>query len=168
MLDVYGVDKQSTVTVKGVHYSVPDNLVGQTIPVKLYSEKIVACDNTGKAVATHERSYRTGDYVVDINHYLNTLMKKTGALEHSEAFHQMPRAMQELFRVHFQANGKDFLKLLQYARDKGIGYEEILSAATEARKRGLKRLTSDHIRTALAAANATDADSPAPCTWPGC
>lgn len=156
-VDVYTVDKQSTVTVKGVHYSVPDNLVSQAIPVKLYSEKIVACDSSGKAVAKHERSYRAGDYVVDINHYLNTLMKKTGALEHSEAFHQLPRAMQDLFRVHFMSNGKDFLRLLQYARDNGLGYEEILSAAAEARKRGLKRLTSDHIRTALSTMNAEDA-----------
>ena len=84
-------------------------------------------------------------------------MKKTGALEHSEAFHQLPRAMQDLFRVHFMSNGKDFLRLLQYARDNGLGYEEILSAAAEARKRGLKRLTSDHIRTALSTMNAEDA-----------
>ena len=157
-VEAYSVDKQSTVTVKGVHYSVPDNLVGQTIPVKLYSEKIVACDNTGKAVAKHERSYKSGEYVLDINHYLNTLIKKTGALEHAEAFHQLPHAMQELFRVHFRSNGKDFLRLLQYSRDNGVGYEEILSAATEARKRGLKRLTSDHIITALATANANNDD----------
>jgi len=157
-VDAYLVDKQSTVTVKGVHYSVPDHLVGQTIPVKLYSEKIVACESSGKAVAKHERSYRTGDYVLDINHYLNTLMKKTGALEHAEAFHQLPYAMKELFRVHFQSNGKDFLRLLQYARDHAVGYEEILSAAAVARKRGLKRLTSDHIRAALSAMNAGDAD----------
>lgn len=157
-VDAYLVDKQSTVTVKGVHYSVPDHLVGQTIPVKLYSEKIVACESSGKAVAKHERSYRTGDYVLDINHYLNTLMKKTGALEHAEAFHQLPYAMKELFRVHFQSNGKDFLRLLQYARDHAVGYEEILAAAAVARKRGLKRLTSDHIRAALSAMNAGDAD----------
>jgi len=32
------VDKQSTICVKGCHYSVPDSLVGQTVTVQLYSE----------------------------------------------------------------------------------------------------------------------------------
>ena len=155
-VESYLVDKQSTVTVKGVHYSVPEEYAGQSLPVKLYSEKIVVCNNSGKAIATHERSYASGEYVIDINHYLNTLMKKTGALESSEALHQMPGGMRDLYRVHFRNDGRDFLKLLKYARDNGIGYEEILAAAGEARRRGLKKLTSDHIRAALAAMTAGD------------
>ncbi len=146
---MYTVDKQSTVSVKGVHYSVPDSLVRDTIPVKLYSEKVVICDPQGRAVAQHERSYKSVDWVLNINHYLNTLLKKTAALEHAEAFHQMPKAMQDLFRVHFKDNGKDFIKLLKYSLENGLNYQDILDGAAEARRRGLRRLTSDHIKAAI-------------------
>ena len=37
----YIVDKWSTVSMKNVHYSVPDSLVGEKVHVKVYSEKIV-------------------------------------------------------------------------------------------------------------------------------
>ena len=156
-VEMYVVDKQSTVSVKGVHYSVPDRFVGETIPVKLYSEKVVVCDPQGKAVASHERSYKAVDWVLDINHYLNTLMKKTAALEHAEAFHQMPKAMRDLFRAHFRDNGKDFIKLLKYAQENGLSYQDILDGASEAKKRGLRKLTSDHIKAALSAMKNPDA-----------
>ena len=39
------VDKQSTISVKGCHYSVPDHLAGQNVIVQLYSEKIRVYDN---------------------------------------------------------------------------------------------------------------------------
>ncbi len=37
----YIVDKWSTISMKNVHYSVPDSLVGEKVHVKVYSEKIV-------------------------------------------------------------------------------------------------------------------------------
>ena len=35
----YIVDKWSTISMKNVHYSVPDSLVGEKVHVKVYSEK---------------------------------------------------------------------------------------------------------------------------------
>ena len=49
------VDKQSTISVKGCHYSVPDHLTGQTVIVQLYSEKIRVYDN-----AHRHRTWRQG------------------------------------------------------------------------------------------------------------
>ncbi len=77
----YKVDKQSTICIKNNHYSVPENLVGTSVLVKMYSEKIVIYDNAHKKVTSHERSYKTNRWVIDINHYVETLMKKTRALE---------------------------------------------------------------------------------------
>lgn len=37
----YHVDKYGTIVVRGIHYSVPDNLVGKTVIVFIYSNKIV-------------------------------------------------------------------------------------------------------------------------------
>ena len=104
-------------------YSVPDHLVGTTVIVQLYSEKVRVYDADHKKMAEHERSYSHGSWTFDINHYINTLMKKPGALKGSVALRQMPEKMQELFRVHFAENGKDFLKLLKYCRDNKYDYK---------------------------------------------
>ena len=45
----YVVDKWATVSMKNVHYSVPDSLVGEKVHVKVYSEKIVILYGKEKA-----------------------------------------------------------------------------------------------------------------------
>lgn len=143
------VDKQSTISVKGSHYSVPDHLVGTTVIVQLYSEKVRVYDADHKKMAEHERSYSHGSWTFDINHYINTLMKKPGALKGSVALRQMPEKMQELFRVHFAGNGKDFLKLLKYCRGNNYDYKDILDAVKKIRMRGARHINFDQIKVAL-------------------
>lgn len=89
-------------------------------------------------------------------HYINTLLKKTAALEHSEALYQMPKKMQDIFRKHFKDNGKDFLQLLKYARENQFSYEDIVTAAEEVVSRGAKRLSSDLLKVALETNRAHD------------
>lgn len=143
------VDKQSTISVKNCHYSVPDYLVGQNVMVQLYSEKIRIYDAEHKKVAEHERSYDYGAWIFDINHYIGTLMKKPGALKGSLALRQMPEKMQDLFRVHFADNGKDFLKLLKYCRDNNYDYKDVLEAVKAIRMRGARCINYDQIKVAL-------------------
>ena len=143
------VDKQSTISVKGCHYSVPDHLVGETVVVQLYSEKLRIYDSSHKKMAEHERSYSAGSWTFDINHYLNTLTKKPGALKGSMALRQMPEKMQELFRVHFAEDGKDFLRLLKYCRDKKYDYKDILDAVKKIRMRGARHINFGQIKVAL-------------------
>ena len=143
------VDKQSTISIKGSHYSVPDHLVGTTVIVQLYSEKVRVYDANHKKMAEHERSYSRGSWTFDINHYISTLMKKPGALKGSVALRQMPEKMQELFRVHFVENGKDFLKLLKYCRDNEYDYKDILDAVRKIRMRGARHINFDQIKVAL-------------------
>ena len=143
------VDKQSTISVKGCHYSVPDHLAGQDVIVQLFSEKIRVYDNSHKRVAEHERSYSTGSWTFDINHYINTLMRKPGAVKGSVALRQMPKKMQELFRVHFADNGRDFLRLLKFCKEHGHGYDDILDAVKRIRMRGARHINYDQIKVAL-------------------
>ena len=154
----YKVDKQSTISIKSNHYSVPDTLAGQSVTVQMYSEKVVIYDKDHKKVAVHERSYNTNDWIVDINHYINTLMKKTSAIAYSEAFHQMPNSMQQIYHKYFKDNGKEFLMLVRYVRDNSIAYEEVIKAADMLRGRGLKRFTADHMKVALQTLAAHDED----------
>ena len=44
----YIVDKWSTISMKNVHYSVPDSLVGEKVHVKVYSEKSSSCTGRRK------------------------------------------------------------------------------------------------------------------------
>jgi hypothetical protein len=148
-LSEYKVDKQSTICIKTNHYSVPDDLVGETVIVRMYSEKIVIHDKTHKKVAQHIRSYGSNEWIVDINHYISTLMKKTSAIEYSEPFHQMPMSMQVIYHKFFKNNGKEFLKLVKYVRDNDIAYEEVVDAASLIRSNGVKTFTADHFKVAL-------------------
>ena len=70
--------------------------------------------------------------------------------------HQMPPKMQELFRVHFADNGRDFLRLLKYCRENGRDYNDILAAVKRIRMRGARRVNADQIRVALE----TNGDTP--------
>lgn len=117
--------------------------------MQLYSEKIRVYDSAHKKVAEHERSYSSGSWTFDINHYINTLMKKPGALKGSVALRQMPEKKRELFRVHFEDSGKDFLKLLKYCRENSYDYKDILDAVRKIRMRGARHINFDQIKVAL-------------------
>lgn len=143
------VDKQSTIWVKNNHYSVPDHLVGKQVFVQLYSEKIVVKDNDRQTVATHERSYSRNEWVIDINHYITTLLKKPGAIENSLAMRQMPIRMQELYRVHFRDNGREFIRLLKHCQEYSYTYDDIMHAVSSIRQRGARHINYDQIKVAL-------------------
>lgn len=53
----YKVDKQSAIYIKTNHYSVPDNLAGESVVARVYGEKTVILDMSHKIVAQHIRSY---------------------------------------------------------------------------------------------------------------
>lgn len=150
------VDKQSTIWVKNNHYSVPDHLVSKRVFVQLYSEKIVVKDANQQKVATHERNYGRNAWVIDINHYINTLLKKPGAIDSSLAMRRMPEKMQELYRVHFRDNGREFIRLLKYTNENGYTYNDILETVSTIRKRGARHLNYDQIRACLEAKNAME------------
>lgn len=148
-LSEYKADKQATICIKNNHYSVPETLAGKSVIAQLHSEKIVIFDDGHKKVATHIRSYGTNEWIIDINHYIQTLMRKTAAIPHSEAFLQMPRQMQDIFHRHFKDNGKEFLTLVKHVRDHDIPYDIVVQATNLLRRRGLKNYTADHIKVAI-------------------
>ena len=74
-MEDYKVDKWSTICMKNIHYSVPDTLVGKTVSVKIYSEKVVIFHGQVK-VAAHERVYGVADWKIQLEHYARTLLRK--------------------------------------------------------------------------------------------
>ena len=142
----YKVDKWSTICMNCSHYSVPDTLVGKIVTVKMYSEKIVILYNNDK-VAVHERIYsREKGWSIKLEHYLNTLLRKPGALNTSLALKQMPKQIQALFNKHFTDKARDFVFLLQYARENNFSDNDITEAYASLKARGLRSISADQIK----------------------
>lgn len=153
----YAVGKWSTVCVKGNHYSVPDRLVGQRVIVKLYSDWLVMVKDRQK-VAVHERLSNQGNWALQLEHYLTTLLRKSGVLAGSVALLQVPHLVRQLFDTHFSRKHREFLKLLQYAREHGCLFRDITVAATPSAARDLIPGQSSQIEQ-LASDATNDTDS---------
>lgn len=147
-VDTYKVDKWSTICMKASHYSVPDTLVGKLVDVKIYSEKLVILYNNQK-VAVHERIYHPTAWSVKLEHYLNTLLRKPGAVYGSLALQKMPQGIQKLFDRQFRDQPKDFVLLLQYAMEHGFTHLDILAAYQDLKDRGIARVSADQIKTMM-------------------
>lgn len=162
----YRVGKYSTITVDGVHYSVPDRLVGTQVAVKLYSERLAVLCGRDK-VAVHARSRRSGDWVIDLMHYLGTFLRKPAALGRSVALQQVHPSVAALYREHFRECPRSFIELLVFTRDNNLAYPDIIRAAASLSARGLKRMSSEQIQAQMISAespapHAADADAPDP------
>lgn len=153
----YKVDKWSTISMKAVHYSVPDTLVGKIVTVKIYSEKLVILHGENK-VAVHERIYTPGEWSVKLEHYLTTMGRKPGALDGSLALRQMPVKIQSLFNKHFTGKAKDFVLLLQYAADNNFTHNDMIEACGVLYRRGIRNVSADQIK-AMMHANTEQTDN---------
>jgi len=127
------VDKYATISYCTSRYSVPDNLVGCFVDVKIFSQKIeVYFEN--KLVASHQRDYGKHQWIISIEHYLNTLHKKPGALEGSVALTCSPY-LKKLYQQFYTKAPRDFIDLLHYCRQNAISEESL--EATVSRLVGL-------------------------------
>jgi len=79
------VDKYQFAQFDKVSYSVPRHCAFQTVTMKGYVDRVEIV-HQNSVVATHERSYQTGDQVLDPLHYLTTLERRPAALDHSNVY----------------------------------------------------------------------------------
>ena len=113
------VDKYSTVMVMQNHYSVPDTMVGKTVDIRTYTDKIVIYENS-EIIAKHARSFKCHDWTIDIYHYLRTLKRKPGALHQSTALLQMDTMVKNIYDNYYSNNPKTFLDVLELIYEKGV------------------------------------------------
>jgi len=81
------VDRYSRVTVRQCHYSVPIYLIGRQVRVSLRASEVVIFDGR-REVARHLRLARKGAQALVLDHYLEVLARKPGALPGSTALSQ--------------------------------------------------------------------------------
>ncbi|MGO1713155.1 MAG: Mu transposase domain-containing protein, partial [Senegalia sp. (in: firmicutes)] len=113
------VNKYSTVSIDENKYSVPDNLVGKFVFAKVYPEKIFLYYKN-KQVAHHIRNYGNHTWNIKIEHYINTIKKKPGALHSSTAMRQMNPTLQTIYNNYYTENPKDFVELLEIISEYGL------------------------------------------------
>lgn len=82
------VDRYAQVMVRCCQYSVPARLIGHRVSVRLSSSDLVVFDSRRVEIARHERCTTKGGRVLVLDHYLEVLARKPGALPGATALAQ--------------------------------------------------------------------------------
>jgi transposase len=120
------VDKYQTVAFERNRYSVPRSFAFQMVTVKGYVDQVVIVAS-GQVVATHARSAALDTLVLDPLHYLATLSRKPGALDHAPVYRdwKLPACFTE-FRAELEehhgavAGARRFVRVLQLLTDHSL------------------------------------------------
>jgi transposase-like protein len=138
------VDKYATIVVDQNHYSVMDHLVGKLVAVKVYSSRI-QCFYEDEKVAEHDRLVGCHEWRLELDHYLQTLKKKPGALAGSTALQQAQTKIKTIYETYYTRREKDFVELLQYIRDE-VTLKEVECSVAELRQIHPDHVTTDKIK----------------------
>ena len=133
------VDTKGCVKVRTNWYSVPVK-AGTAVQVKVQPAAIEVWQE-GACVARHERCYERGQQILNLEHYLEVLERKPGALAGSTPLAQWreqgrwPASYDRLWQELIERQGKlegtrQMIRLLQLGKAKG--YEKLRAAAESA------------------------------------
>jgi hypothetical protein len=129
-------------------------LVSKCLSQKLYYQD--------QQVATHKRSYGAHTWTIRLDHYLDTLHKKPGALGNSEGLAQSSGQLRALYSKYYQQVPRDFIELLIYCRKHRISKERLYDA-----EQALLRICPTDINTEKLMALLGNTTSPRPTTVHG-
>ena len=133
------IDGLGCVRVKTNLYSAPAP-PGRTVEVRLYPSQVEIRDE-GRLVARHERCYERHQQVLDLEHYLDVLERKPGALVGSKPLaawrarglwpESYDRLLAQLIERHGQPSGtRQMIQVLSLIRPHG--HERVRAAVEEA------------------------------------
>jgi len=117
------VDKYQTARFDNVLYSVPRQQAFHSVTVKAYVDRIEIVA-AGVVIARHVRCYEPGRQILDPLHYLTTLSRKPGCLDHSPLYRDwhLPSSFTELRNTLENQHGphagsRQFIRILQLLRE---------------------------------------------------
>jgi transposase len=87
LLPSHRVDHKARVCVRQHHYSVPARFVSRRVNVRL-GASVVEVRSGGQVIARHERAVTKGGETLVLDHYLEVLVRKPGALPNATALVQ--------------------------------------------------------------------------------
>lgn len=138
------VDNYSTIIIDECRYSVPDDLVGEYVFAKIYPAKVVAYYNNEK-IAVHTKKHGVHEWSMNLEHYLNTIKKKPGALANSLALKQAHQRLQQIYKQYYIRREKDFIELLELIGEKSL--EEVEQALSKLEKISPISINTEKIKT---------------------
>ena len=103
----------SLISIDGNFYSVPDKYVEKQLMCNIYTNHIIIYDDKNNLIAKHNKKDGKGEYSINIQHYIDTLLKKPKALKNSYALKQAPVILQSIFNKYFITKPKEFLHFLK-------------------------------------------------------
>lgn len=131
------VSKTSTVTFDTDQYSVPSRYAGQAVWVKGFVDQVIIVAQN-EVIASHERSLSRQQMVLELDHYLEVLLKKPRAVRDARVMHD--DKVPEVFRrVHAKMRERQdaegdrlFVRFLLLHRE--VGMERLRQALEEAER----------------------------------
>lgn len=129
------VDKYSCIKVDLNCYSVQEGHVGQVLDAKVYADRIEVYDAQNKCVAQHRRQHTRYAYYIQLDHYLDTLSRKPGALAGALALQQADQRLRHWFEQHFKERPKVFIELLHWMEQHGYTIEQVQPAISQCLQR---------------------------------
>ena len=145
------VSKYSFIQIETNFYSVPEYLVGKSVSVKSYVDRISIYSNNSK-VCEHKKIDGSKELSVDITHYLNSLRRKPGAIKNSVALKSIPK-LKTIYDNHFNTNPRKFIELL--IDNKGKELESLIDILEKYVEVSDNVLPIDHISSTKNISNAT-------------
>lgn len=146
LIQTLRVDKYHTISVDTNHYSIPENLRGPIVDVRIYPLHIHIYDKNGDVVDIHQRRHCKYRWFIKIEHYLKTLAIKPGALPNSEALFQADAEITALYNQYFSDQPKIFIDVFRHATKHQLSISIITQAVDQCLKTILNSpLTSDKI-----------------------
>lgn len=157
------VDRYSQISVRTNRYSVPVRLIGRNVRAMLHASELVVYDGRDE-VARHERLIAKGGTRLELDHYLEALVRKPGALPGATALEQARSAgrftpvhdawWDAAVKAHGDRDGtRALIEVLLLGRH--LPHEHLVTGLAAALKTGA--LTADAV--ALEARKAADADT---------
>ncbi|MHC3394508.1 IS21 family transposase [Streptomyces lavendulocolor] len=164
------VDRYSQITVRTNRYSVPVRLIGKRVRVVLHASHLVVYDQNVE-VARHERLIAKASCRLELDHYLEALIRKPGAFPGATALEQARSAGKftpvhdawwaQARKVHGERDGtRALIEVLLLARH--IPHEHLVAGLATALRAGA--LTADAV--ALEARKAAQAEDEPPAALP--
>lgn len=119
-------------------------MVGEIIKVKIYSNRVL-CFNEESKVAEHLRLTGSHEWSLHLDHFIETLKKKPGALAGSTALQQADEKIKKIYKNYYINREKEFIELIQFI-GKESSLSEIEQSINELRKINPSHVTTDKIK----------------------
>jgi len=141
------VSSTCLVSVQRNRYSVPCDLVGQTVSVRLYPQRVDVVAGE-MLVASHERLMDRDQTRYNWQHYIPLLERKPGALRNGAPFADMPEALMRLQRALLRREGGERVMARVLAAVPESGLDAVLVAVELVLESGA--VSAEHVLNVLA------------------